>query len=170
MIIKGITVFAFIAVCLSACGQPGDALSAFESGDYEMAYELWSPLAEKGDVKAQNYLGIMYYLGLGRNKNYTRALEWYRRSAEAGYAAAQRNYADMFHFGRGTEKDIYQAYKWYFAAAQQGNASSEKQIGIISAVGNLSPNQQMYAKIEANKFIPDEEKHFMSHDTYIDKR
>ena len=36
-----------------------------ENGDYETAYTLWMPLAESGDADAQNYMGILYYLGFG---------------------------------------------------------------------------------------------------------
>ena len=155
---------------VSACSKETDPQKAFDNGDYETAFELWLPLAENGDAHAQNYLGIIYSLGLGIERNYKKSLEWYERAAKAGHADAQRNYGDMINFGRGTQKDNYQAYKWYFAASQQGNKKAETQIAVIAASGNLSPNQQMHAKLEANEFIMDETKRFMSHDTYIDKK
>ncbi len=159
-------IFVFM---LSACGAETDPKVAFNKGDYETAYKLWRPIAEQGDAEAQNYMGIIYYLGLGVNRDYTKALNWYEKAAKAGYADGQRNYGDMLHFGRGTKKDNYQAYKWYFAAFQGGNKGAGKQIEVIAASGNLSPNQQLHAKIEANEFILDESKRFMSHDTYINK-
>ena len=166
----GIYVFLLLVFTqFAACGKESDPLKAFESGDYETAFKLWLPMAEGGDPDAQNYLGILYYLGFGTNKDYKKALEWYGRAAAAGHPDAQRNYGDMIHFGRGTAKDNYQAYKWYFAASQQGNKSAAREIEVIAASGNLSPNQQMHAKIEANEFILDEKKRFMSHDTYIEK-
>ena len=131
--------------------------------------KLWLPLAEQGDAEAQNYLGILYYLGFGVNRDYAKALQWYQKAAKSGNPDAQRNFGDMIHFGRGTSKDNYRAFKWYFAAAQQGNQGAQKQIEVLSAAGNLSPNQQMHAKIEANEYIADETKRFMSHDTYIEK-
>ena len=155
---------------LNGCGNETDPKKAFEKGDYGTAYKLWLPLAEDGNAEAQNYLGILYYLGFGVQKDYKKALQWYGRAAKAGYPDAQRNYGDMINFGRGVPKDNYQAYKWYFAASQQGNEKAEKQIEVIAASGNLSPNQQMHAKLEANEFILDESKRFMSHDTYIDKK
>ena len=167
--IKNILFILFLYTVLTACGKETNPVIAFEKGDYETAMQLWKPLAEQGDKEAQNYLGILYYLGFGTNKDYGKALEWYERAAKGGHADAQRNYGDMIHFGRGTKKDIYQAYVWYFAASQQGNEGAARQIEVIAASGNLSPNQQMHAKIEANEFILDETKRFMSHDTYIDK-
>lgn len=154
---------------ISACSEETDPKKAFEKGNYETAIRLWFPLAEKGDMDAQNYLGIVYSLGLGVNKDYKKSLEWYGRAAKGGHADAQRNYGDMINFGRGTQKNNYEAFKWYFAASQQGNEKAKRQIEVIAASGNLSPNQQMHAKLEANEFILDEEKRFMSHDTYIKK-
>lgn len=164
------SLLVFVLFQISACTKVTDPKKAFDNGDYETAISLWLPLAENGDTDAQNYLGIIYYLGLGTERDYKKALEWYERAAKAGHADAQRNYGDMINFGRGIQKDNFQAYKWYFAASQQGNKKAESQIEVIAASGNLSPNQQMHAKIEANEFIMDETKRFMSHDTYIDKK
>lgn len=161
--------FGLILLLLNGCGHHTDPVKAFESGDYQTAYRLWLPMAEAGNAEAQNYLGILYYLGFGVNRDYQKALDWYGRAARDGHADAQRNYGDMLHFGRGTTKDTYKAYKWYFAASRQGNEKATRQIEIIAASGNLSPNQQLHAKLEANEFILDEQKRFMSHDTYIDK-
>ena len=154
---------------ITACGKETDPKKAFENGDYETAFSLWMPLAESGDADAQNYMGILYYLGFGVQKDYKKSLEWYGRAAKAGHADAQRNYGDMINFGRGIQRSNQEAYKWYFAASQQGNQKAARPIEVLAASGNLSPNQQMHAKIEANEFILDEEKRFMSHDTYINK-
>jgi len=154
----------------AACSKETDPKKAFDSGDYEAAFNLWMPLAKNGDADAQNYLGIHYYLGFGVQKDYKKALELYERAAKAGHADAQRNYGDMINFGRGIKKDNEKAYKWYFAASQQGNEKATRQIEVIAASGNLSTNQQMHAKIEANEFILDKTKRFMSHDTYINKK
>lgn len=165
--------FVFLLVAsltLTGCGAEQDPKAAFDKGDYKTAFQLWQPLAQNGDPEAQNYLGILYYLGFGVSRDYLKSIEWYEKAAKAGHADAQRNFGDMLHFGRGTKRNNYEAYKWYFAAAQQGNDVANKQISVIAASGNLSPNQQMHAKIDANPFILDESKRFMSHDTYINKK
>jgi TPR repeat protein len=164
------SLIVFILFQVSSCTSESDPKIAFDKGDYETAFNIWLPLAENGDADAQNYLGIIYYLGLGTKRNYKISLEWYERAAKAGHADAQRNYGDMINYGRGIRKDNYEAFKWYFAAFQQGNMKAKNQMDAIAASGNLSPNQQMHAKIEANEFIIDESKRFMSHDTYIDKK
>ena len=158
----------FCMTCLS-CGKTDDPKQAFEKGDYETAFKLWSSRAQQGDADAQNYLGIHYYLGLGVDRDYKQALEWYGRAAKSGHPDAQCNYGDMINYGHGVLKDNYKAYIWYFAASQQGHEKAKIQIDAIAALGNLTPNQQMHAKIEANSYIHDPNLHFMSHDTYIEK-
>ena len=67
------------------------AKSAFVAGDTQTAYEIWKPLAEKGNARAQNNFGIMYKEGKGVPQDHTEAIKWYRLSAEQGYADAQHN-------------------------------------------------------------------------------
>jgi TPR repeat protein len=157
-------------IFVGACSGVDDPKIAFEKGDYEKAYELWLPRGLEGDQEAQNYLGIQYSLGLGVAKDYKEALKWYELAAKAGHPDAQRNYGDMFQYGRGVQQDYYQAFIWYFAASQQGHETALRVLESITGNNKLTPNQQMHAKLEANKFILDPAKRFMSHDTYIEKK
>ncbi len=154
---------------LTGCGENTDPIKAFESGDYETSYQLFKSLANSGDVDAQNYLGLQYFLGLGVAKDLKKAVELYQSAAEKGHVDAQRNLGDMFQNGYGTQQDYYQAFIWYFASSQQGNQSAKVRLEALSSENKLTPNQQMHAKIEANEFIVDPGQRFQSHDTYIDK-
>lgn len=158
-----------VIVFLSACSGQTDPIQAFESGDYDTAYKLFTPLAKAGDLDAQNYLGLQYFLGLGVTKDHKKAVELYKLAAEKGHADAQRNLGDMLQNGYGTKQDFYKAFIWYFASAQQGNKSAKVRLEALSSENKLTPNQQMHAKIEANEFIVDPNHRFQSHDTYIDK-
>ena len=160
--------YLLVTLCLlTACGQPADPKQAFKNGDYKTAYELWLPLAKAGDPEAQNYLGIQYYLGLGVNRDFKKALEWYQKAAYAGFPDAQRNYGDMFYNGHAVPQDYYNAFIWYFAASQQGHVTAKLLLERLTDQNKLTPNQQMHAKLEANRYILDPEKRFQSHDTYI---
>jgi len=159
----------FAVLFLCACGKPVDPKEVFQRGEYEKSLELWLPLAKGGDKEAQDYVGIQYYMGLGVNRDYKEALKWFDSAAKAGYPDAQRNYGNMFQNGHGVPQDNYQAFIWYFAAAQQGHDTAKLALADITDNNKLTPNQQMHAKLEANKYIPDPAKHFMSHDTYIGK-
>ena len=168
---KNILCFLTLIVCiqLSACVTETDPKKAFNNGDYISSFILFRELAENGDVESQNYLGIHYSLGLSVERDNEKAYEWYEKAARAGDPNAQRNIADMFNYGRGVKKDTYRAFVWYFSAYQQGNENAKPQLDAIAASGNLSPNQQLHAKIDSNNFIIDKKNHFISYDTYIKK-
>ena len=152
---------------LVACGSDTDPYLAFKKGDYASSYRLLKPLAESGDPEAQSYLGVHYYLGLGIAKDHRKAVDWYTRAAKQGHPDAQRNLGDMYSGGHGVPQDEYKAFIWYFAASQQGNEQAKPKLDILAGDNNMSPNKQMHAKMEANEFILDPAKRFMSHDTYI---
>lgn len=162
-------ILVLFSVFLSSCSDNSDPGLLFERGKYEEAYNLWLPQAEQGDREAQNYLGVQYYLGLGVEKNYREAIQWYEKAALAGLPDAQRNLGDMYHYGRGVPRDFYKAFIWYFAASQQGHVTAGRSLENITGKNQLTPNQQMHAKIEANRYITDPALRFQSHDTYVDK-
>jgi TPR repeat protein len=158
-----------LVLCLCACSKPTDPKTAFDQGDFETSLKLWLPRAEAGDKEAQDYVGIQYAMGLGVRRDYNEAIKWFAPAAEAGYPDAQRNYGDMFQYGYGVPQDYKQAFIWYFAASQQGHETAKQALTTITDNNKLTPNQQMHAKLQANKYIPDPAKQFQSHDTYIEK-
>ena len=159
----------FICVQIVACSKETNPKKAFDNGDYTTSFKIWETYAKQGDDEAQNYIGIHYYLGLGVNKDYQKAFIWYERAAKAGNLYAQRNIADMYNYSRGIQKDIYLAFMWYFASYSQGNKRAKSQLDKIIALGQLSPNMQLHAKIDSNEYILEKENHFNSYDTYIEK-
>ena len=64
-------------------------LKAYNSGDYEEAFNEWKPLAVQGNAVAQNNIGNLYNSGKGALKDRAQALKWYRLSAKQGYSNAQ---------------------------------------------------------------------------------
>lgn len=60
----------------------------FSGGDYKGAYEVWLPLAEKGQARAQYSLGVLFQQGLGVEQDSQEAERWFARAAEQGYAPA----------------------------------------------------------------------------------
>jgi len=47
-----------------------EALDAFDKGDYQTSLEIFKPLAEQGNAKAQYNLGFLYRIGQGVNQDY----------------------------------------------------------------------------------------------------
>jgi hypothetical protein len=85
---------AVVAAFIFAVGFAGsviagpfeDANAAYEKGDYATVLRLIRPLAEQGNPRAQNGLGLMYANGEGVPQDYAVAMSWYRKAAEQGHA------------------------------------------------------------------------------------
>ena len=52
--------------------------------DYKEAFTLFKQAAEKGHIRAQMKVGLMYEQGLGVAKNSNAAIEWYKKAAKKG--------------------------------------------------------------------------------------
>ena len=142
-----------LGLLAGGCADRMTAKEAFDTGDYHSAYKLFKPGAEAGDSEAQNYLGVLYYLGLGVNRDLPKALHWYEKAALQGHPEAQFNYGLMFHNAYGTEHDMTNAFKWYYASYRQGNRNAERYMNSLADDNLLSPNQIDYAKLQAKQYI-----------------
>lgn len=90
----------------------GHGISAFQRQDYVTASRVFIPLAERGNVAAQSYLGFLFETGRGVPQNYTEAAMWYRRAAEQGDSRAQYSLGLLYDRGQGVPQDIVEASKW----------------------------------------------------------
>ena len=88
-----------------------DGLDAVEREDYETAYKLLLPFAEKGDAAAQFFLGQLYNEGEIVPQNKKEAIRWFRLSAEQGHAKAQYNLGNRYLKGQGVPQDYKEAVK-----------------------------------------------------------
>ena len=59
-------------------------MASYNRGDYAPAIRLFRPLAEKGNAKAQNLIGVMYHKGQGVARNSVRAWLWFSVAARKG--------------------------------------------------------------------------------------
>ena len=104
----------------------------FEGGlgveqSYAEAIKWYGLAAERGLVRAQYHLGLLYAIGEGVGRNHAIAAEWYRRAAGQGYAPAQNNLAYLYLRGWGVAKEPIQAYLWSSRAAQQDYPGATRQ-------------------------------------------
>ncbi len=147
----------FLITSLPSYADFQAAVDAYEAGNYETAYNVLKPLAEQGNVKAQNYLGQMYHRGeivprigleddwftwaeIEDEKNWAErfllvdhkeAVKWYRLAAEQGLAEAQHNLAGMYYRGEGVPQDYKEAVKWWRLAAEQGDPKAQHNLGYM---------------------------------------
>ena len=68
-----------------------DAVTIINNGDFETAYKMLVPLAEKGHAAAQLILGMMYFKGTGIEKNIVQADKWLLISEKLGQEAGKKN-------------------------------------------------------------------------------
>ena len=100
MIFGGLVVAAqILGIAGAAAGPWEDGTAAYNRGDYVPAIRLFRPLAEQGNAKAQNVLGVMYRRGQGGRPQFGACLlvAQPRRSArrchsESGIARGDANH------------------------------------------------------------------------------
>ena len=136
-----------------SCSQYKNPKSFFDKGDYKKAYVLWLPLANNGDLDAQNFLGIQHYLGLGVERNLGLAKKWFEKASVAGLADAQHNLGVMYENGEHVEQDLISASMWFYVATKNGNVNAKKRIQRLLNDDKVFPNQFNHAKDLAQKYL-----------------
>lgn len=112
-----------------------EGLAAYDKADYAKAERELTPLAEKGDAKAQNKLGRMYSLGQGVPKDTRAAAEWFLKAAEQGVAEAQSMLGYMYLVGDGAPQSNGKAYEWLHKAAEQGHNYAQSNLAFLYQEG-----------------------------------
>ncbi|MBI5439025.1 MAG: sel1 repeat family protein [Nitrosomonadales bacterium] len=154
-----------VCVCIFAlAGQTmadplSDANSVYETGDYEKAAKLYTPLAQSGSAEAQYVLGMMYRAGRGVPHDYNEARKWYMLAAEQGHPIAQFYLGWIYVKGKGVPKDNIRGYMWLNIAI--ANASSEAKrefivdrdsIAAAMTADQIGKAQELTKKCTAKKF------------------
>ena len=135
----------FLALTGAALAGPfEDADAAYIRGDYTTTFRIIRPLAERGDARAQNLLGVLYSLGQGATQDYSAALRWFAMSAEQGNPSALLNLARMYYTGRGIN-DLTRAHMYSNLAAVRLSPGSnlETAIAIRNAAEGLMTSRQI---------------------------
>jgi uncharacterized protein len=112
-----------------------DAVAAAHRGDYAAALRRLSPLAEKGDARAQFDIGFMHAYGWGVQRNPADAISWYRKAADQGLAVAQHFLGLAYVNGEGVRPDDAEAARWFTRAAAQGFVQAEFMLGLVNLDG-----------------------------------
>jgi TPR repeat protein len=90
MIVIGAVVTAHLLGTSAAFAGPWeDGMAAYNRGDYVPAIRVFRTLAEQGNAKAQNVLGVMFRKGEGVAKSPARAHMWFSLAAARGDAKAK---------------------------------------------------------------------------------
>jgi uncharacterized protein len=147
MIASGLSIYLLAQSAVA--GQFEDGQAAYDRGEYTVALQLWKPLADQGDARAQFHLGDIYLDGNGVSQNETEGLKWLRLAAEQGFAEAQNTlgnwYIDEQENDIDTPKDYAEVLTWYQLAAEQGNAGGQNNLGYMYDTGKGVPQDYVEA-------------------------
>ena len=91
--------------------------------------EWFKTEAQKGLVAARRDLGLIYYYGVGVEKDLKQAAVYYQLAADQGDARAQNSLGYCYGSGEGVEKDLKQAVTYFQLAADQGFARAQCSLG-----------------------------------------
>ena len=79
----------------SIAGPWEDGMVAYNRGDYVPAIKLIRPLAQAGNAKAQNVMGVMYRKGEGVARSSAKAFMWFSLAAKRGDRQAKAALQEM---------------------------------------------------------------------------
>jgi len=118
--------------------------------EYQAAFDLLRPLAEKGNTKAQYWMGRCHEwrrgptFDSGQPEDGAQALHWYRMAAKQGHMQAQAALAHLltmhymidvrphpgdFEKVARSSKDLQEAFGWFLKAAGQGDVGAQSALG-----------------------------------------
>jgi uncharacterized protein len=115
--IRGAVVFLFLMLPTTfVSAARADAFAAgsraYAARNYVLAGQIFLPLAEERDARAQTYLGVMYLRGQGVPQNFAVAAYWMQLASSAGVPTAQYFFGLMYDKGQGVPQDFVLAQAW----------------------------------------------------------
>src|SRR5665811_2336176 len=98
---------ALLLMLFSALAEADVAagVAAYREGDFIAALREFQEAAKHDDVRALNFLGIMYAEGMGTLRDDYRAADMFYTAAVLGFPEAMVNLARMYAAGRGGLQD-----------------------------------------------------------------
>lgn len=104
-----------------------EAMKLYDARKYKEVLQILIPLADAGDPKAQNDVGIMYETGQGLNANFKIASKYYEMSANQGYSEGECN----FGLVKKAQKKYQEAVELFQKSANQGNMCGEHYLAVM---------------------------------------
>ncbi len=139
-------VLALLSLPVMSFAGSGEALKAYQSGEYQKALEMWMLLAYEGDAEAQYRLGLMFLHGTGVVVSTQEAVYWLSRAAEQGEPRAQYLLGAIYLSGKGLTSNREHGLEWWRAAANNGNAAAQYGVGTAYLYGAGVPQNSADAR------------------------
>ena len=120
-------------------------LEEFNSGRVEQAVRIWKPLADKGDTRAQVFLGNVYGMGKLGKPDFKEARRWWEIAARAGDVQAQFNLGALLLNGDGTNPQPAEGLAWLMEAAAGGSEKGLAYAGQTYTEGSATNRDEVMA-------------------------
>lgn len=130
-----VALFCLLALSGAMAGPLEDGGVAYQQGDFQTAFRLWLPMAERGDVVAQANISTLYLNGQGVPKDIVESMKWCRKAAAQGWRDAQFNLGVGYEHGQGVGQDYVEASRWYLKAADQDDTAAQINLGALYEAG-----------------------------------
>ena len=112
-------------------------LKEFNKGNYELALDIWEPLANEGVSNAQYNVGLMHHNGLGTKQDFKQAYKWLLKSSEQGNLNSIRLISAMYALGNGIDKNFVRSYMWAKIGADNNDQNSKILLdGLLKEMSN----------------------------------
>ena len=126
-----------LAVSMAMAQQNTDSLFAAASKGDKAALAQLKTRANKGESKAQWWLGRMYEEGDGVPKDMAQALTWLTKAADTGYAIAASYLGAIYGAGDSVPKNDSLSWTWYERSADLGDEKAQLWVGKLYALRGL---------------------------------
>ncbi len=123
------------------------AAAAYDAGDYETAFKLFSQLADKYDIAAIRNVALMERDGLGTDKDPEAAERDMERAAERGLPTAESDLGVMLLDGAAGDPDPKAALPWLERAAQAGHPVAQYRLAQLYEEGAVVPRDMGVAEV-----------------------
>ena len=156
MILSTTWLFGLAPLSVAHADGLGRATAAYEKSNYVRAVRTLTPLARRGNARAQGILGFMYENGFGVPQTYDVAADLYQRAAAQGDAFAQARLGLLYDKGHGIPQDAVISYKWLnLAAAHASRRERDYYLRLRNAVASkMSAAQIIEGQRLALSWVP----------------
>jgi TPR repeat protein len=114
-----------VPVSPSNAAGTADARAAFERRDYAGAIAKFEEAAARGDAEAQDFLGMIYFDGLGVPVNREKAVRWNTLAAQHGKCDAQFRLAFTLQWP-GQSNNLHEKVRLFAEAAEGAKRGAEQ--------------------------------------------
>lgn len=123
VILTGLAILPTLAAA-DALSELQAGQRAFNAGDLDRSFTLWSTLATLGHADAQVFVGLSYQNGWGTTRSAKLAEVWYRKAARNNNASGQ--YLLGLQYIQGSAVDRSKGLMWLQRAAANGDIAAQQ--------------------------------------------